>query len=924
MAINRDRVRREAEKLVQKGKVEQAIREYKKLLKVNPNDAVAINRIGDLYGRLGRVEEAVELYERLADHFSQDGFANKAIAILKKINRLMPQRLEIFEKLGELYVQQGLMVEARSQYEILAEWHARNGDMERALHVQRKLAELDPGNHMVQLRLADALVQAGELDEAVETFNRLISVLLGRSKLDEAERLARHVLEARPPSCSFLVPVCQALAEAGKGAAAAELLEAGLGVVPGDPALTALQREMAGGAAPAGAATPSRETTAPAVMPSRPTAELSLEEAFELLRGDPDNPELQLAVGRACLKAGDGERARSVLLPLLDNLLRRGELGEAQTISRDLLEVLPDDPEILARALRAFEASGDDEMVITIKGALADRHFRDGNEEAARRLYMELVDLDPENDLFRRRHLELSSARPVEGTPRSPGATPSPAIPMPPAGVPIPGEPPPEALERLTEANVFAKYGLVDKAVHHLEEILETHPEFAEARERLVEILEEEGEAGRAAAVAEPLLAHYEATGNERKAAWVRGLVSPGAGEMVAGGGAEEAGEEEILLLDVDEVLAESGEFPVLEEVPQPETPGELAGSELLFEEPGQVRPEPGGTARSGDAGVDEIIFSELGDLVEMPKSTTETGAPEVVDHLAEPVAEEVAAGVRETDEVVSPTIPEVPMEMEAADLVEITETIGGPSSSELEQLDFFIAQELYEDAARILADLEVTYPEDPDLAQRRLTLKEKGVILVEPEAPEVEPEEKLFAEEEEYIDLASELEKELAEEEAMVEEATGQGKDEALLEEVFREFQRGVAEQLSEEDSDTHFNLGIAYKEMGLLAEAIGEFQIASRDPDFRLEACSMIGVCYTEQGLHEEAVSWYRKALEIENLSTEARLAILYDLASALEASGDQNGASEAFGKVATLDPGYRDVLQRVAGLQQQRQAN
>ncbi len=924
MAINRDKVRREAEKLVQKGKVEQAIREYKKLLKVNPNDAVAINRIGDLYGRLGKVEEAVELYERLADHFSQDGFANKAIAILKKINRLMPQRLEIFEKLGELYVQQGLMVEARNQYEILAEWHARNGDMERALQVQRKLAELDPGNHMVQLRLADALVQAGELDEAVETYSRLISVLLGRSKLDEAERLARHVLEAKPPSCSFLVPVCRALSAAGREAAASELLEAGLGVVPGDPALTTLQQEMAGGAAPAEPAAPSREAAGPVVTPARPTAEPSLEEAFELLEGDPDNPELQLAVGRACLKGGDGERARSVLLPLLDNLLRRGELGEAQGISRELLHVLPDDLEVLTRALRAFEAGGDDEMVLTIKGSLADRHFRDGNEEAARRLYMELVDLDPENDLFRRRHLELSSARRVEEAPGSAGATPSPAIPMPPAGIPIPEEPSPDVRERLTEANVFAKYGLVDKAVRHLEEILEAHPDFVEARERLVEILEEEGETGKAAAVAEPLLVHYEATGNERKAAWIRGLVPPVAEDVVAAGAAGEGGEEEILLLDVDEVLAESGEFPVLEEVQQSEAPSDLAEGELLFEEPEQGQPESGGGAKAGDAGVDEIIFSELGDLVEMPKSTTETGAPEAAEHLIEPVVEDVSAGIQEADEAVPPTVPEVPMGAEPEDLVEITETIGGPTTSELEQLDFFIAQELYEDAARILADLEVTYPEDPDLAQRRLTLKEKGVILVEPEAPEVEPEEKLFAEEEEYIDLASELEKELAEEEAMVEEATGQGKDEALLEEVFREFQRGVAEQLSEEDSDTHFNLGIAYKEMGLLAEAIGEFQIASRDPDYRLEACSMIGVCYTEQGLHEEAVSWYRKALEIENLTMEARLAILYDLASALEASGDQDEASEVFGQVATMDPGYRDVLQRVAGLQQQRQAN
>ncbi len=909
MAINRDKVRKAAEKLVQKGKLEQAIREYEKLLKVNPNDPVAINRIGDLYGRLGKIDEAVELYERLADHFRQDGFANKAIAILKKINRLVPQRIEIFEKLGELYVEQGLLVEARNQYEILAEWYAKHGEKEQALAVQRRLAELDPGNHMVQLRLADALVQAGELEEAVETYGRLISVLLGRSKLEEAERLARHVLEARPPTCGFLVPVCRALVEAGKESNAEELLAAGLEVAPDDPALLELKREMAGGGAGAAA------------------RRLSLEEAFDLLERDPDNPELQLAVGRACLEEGDAGRAREVLLPLLDTLLRKGELGQAQAVSRELLEVFPDDPELLRRALRAFEAGGDGEMVLALKGALADRYYRDGNLEAARRLYMELVDLAPDNDLYRSRHLELTSAELSRGAGAG-EAGPALDVEAAPGGMGLPPtEPPLEARERLTEANVFAKYGLVDKAVRHLEEILESWPEFHEARKRLVEILEEEGQTGRAAAVAGPLLAHYEATGDERGAAWLRGLL-PVATEAATGPAGEPGEEEEILLLDVDEVLAESGEFPVLEleasaSGPEPE-PGE---GELLFEEepPERERPVTGG--RPGELGVEEIIFSELGDILEMQKDTAAPAKGGEEQAVAPPVFEEVApAGGEAAPAPSSPEAPvsEVPLDGGTADLVEITEVLAGPSSSELEQLDFFIAQELFEDAARILGELEERYPDDPDLAARRLTLKERGVILVEVETPEEEPAEQLFAEEEEYIDLASELEKELAEEEAMVEEATGQGKEEALLEEVFREFQRGVAEQLSEEDSDTHFNLGIAYKEMGLLAEAIGEFQIASRDPAFRLEACSMIGVCYTEQGLHEEAVAWYRKALEIEGLTPEARLAILYDLASALEASGDQVEASRVFGEIASADPGYRDVLQRVAGLQQQSQAN
>jgi len=164
-----------------------------------------------------------------------------------------------------------------------------------------------------------------------------------------------------------------------------------------------------------------------------------------------------------------------------------------------------------------------------------------------------------------------------------------------------------------------------------------------------------------------------------------------------------------------------------------------------------------------------------------------------------------------------------------------------------------------------------------------------------------------------------------LAEEEAMVEEATGRGKGEAMLDEVFKEFQRGVAEQLSDDDSDTHFNLGIAYKEMELLDEAIAEFQVASHDPAFFVEACSMIGVCANDLGRFDEAASWYQKALVAPDLSPDARTALRYELALAFEKSGEIDQAAGLFEDIHAKDPAYRDVSARLAALsQQQRQIN
>ncbi len=177
MAISRDKILKGAEKLVQKGKIDNAIREYEKLLKFNPNDVNTINRVGDLYNRIGQVDRAVELYERIANTFATDGFTSKAIAIFKKISRLAPDRVEIFERLADLYIQQGLVIEARSQYQVLADWFLKNEDVENGIQTMRKLVQVDPENHMAHLRLADLLFRQGSGQEAIDVYDGLGSML---------------------------------------------------------------------------------------------------------------------------------------------------------------------------------------------------------------------------------------------------------------------------------------------------------------------------------------------------------------------------------------------------------------------------------------------------------------------------------------------------------------------------------------------------------------------------------------------------------------------------------------------------------------------------------------------------------------------------------------------------------------------------
>jgi len=114
MAISREQVVQAAERYVSRGKIEAAIREYKKVLAENPNDANTLNRVGDLYARIQRIDEAVDFFRKIAEQYSAEGFLVKAIAIYKKIIKLNPTHLEVYEQLAELYHRQGLVNEART------------------------------------------------------------------------------------------------------------------------------------------------------------------------------------------------------------------------------------------------------------------------------------------------------------------------------------------------------------------------------------------------------------------------------------------------------------------------------------------------------------------------------------------------------------------------------------------------------------------------------------------------------------------------------------------------------------------------------------------------------------------------------------------------------------------------------------------
>jgi hypothetical protein len=103
----------------------------------------------------------------------------------------------------------------------------------------------------------------------------------------------------------------------------------------------------------------------------------------------------------------------------------------------------------------------------------------------------------------------------------------------------------------------------------------------------------------------------------------------------------------------------------------------------------------------------------------------------------------------------------------------------------------------------------------------------------------------------------------------------------------------------------------------MGLLDEAIGEFQLAAKDARHLIICCSMLGLCFLDKGLPELSIKWYRRGLEASNLADDDRLGLMYDLGNAYMAMGDDMSAYGTFAELYGIKTTYRDVVAKLEGL-------
>ncbi len=206
----------------------------------------------------------------------------------------------------------------------------------------------------------------------------------------------------------------------------------------------------------------------------------------------------------------------------------------------------------------------------------------------------------------------------------------------------------------------------------------------------------------------------------------------------------------------------------------------------------------------------------------------------------------------------------------------------------ELTEADFYAHQGLFDEAREILERLQKLFPENEEIKKKLIALSQDIEHL----------------EEETAITETEDIEPEVLTEPAF---------DSDVLS-IFNEFKKGIEKEVGKGNHETHYNLGLAYKEIGFLDDAIREFQLACDDPKSFIPSSSMLSICYMEKGLYPLAVDTLKRAIEKIEVKDESYWAMKYDLAEAYEKNGNLKEALDSYTEIYKWNSKFRDVSEKM----------
>lgn len=886
MSVDRTKVLEAAQKQLGKGNYDKAIAELRKIVKAEPDDVRTWLKIGDLYTRKGSKNEAIQTYSRVARTYGEQGFFLKAVAVFKQILKLDPTRLDIQLNLGEMYEMLHLVSDALSTYEHVAAAYARAGEIDHALDTLLKMTVLDPENIPVRIKAAEALSKAGRTKEAAEEFEEGARLLKEQGRMDDYIKVAERLLYHRAEDVDRARELAHLYLERDDPKRALSKLQL---CFKADPKDIETLKLLAGAFHKLGQL-PKTISVYKEVARIHHEANRAEERAGmlrKILELDPGDREARQALAQYA-GGGTGGSVRRDIQPPASALIQPAPR------QRSAPPAVEPEPEIIEEVeeVEILEMT-DSEEILIVEDEPED--FLDPDEPE------ELLAEDLEAE-----ELSVDELVPEDGA------------------VSADVQRDAQIARLLTECDVFMRYGLKQKVIEQLGAVLTIEPMHVEARERLKDLYLESGQLEEAI---RELLTLADVLSGEQSAASALYL-------------------RQILDIDPSHVEAHARLRQMGASIPPAATASPVATSEDFAppltqsldadEDDDDVffLDDDGDETMAGQqiSAPETLELIEAGPVATMPEahlapSTATDGKAYEPQPEPEPEPARVAVIPPPSAEIptalsplpppepaVDPLAPMSPAEFDEVPLRPSTATEAREAASQrlsmppgeveeiLDEADFFIAQGLMDEARATLQDALTSHPNHP---------------LISDKLAEVELAAQSAAESrqslEMQVDQSFELAEKLAEEFDDVDD-TQAGRDVLDVEQVFAQFKKGVEEQVGAEDTETHFDLGIAYKEMGLLDDAIGEFRLCLTNTARLCTAQTMIGICFVEKGELAEAITHFKKGLYADHKTPREEIGLYFELGNAYQLLHDPKEALYYYQKVHKRDPSFRDVVARI----------
>lgn len=948
--FNKAKVMAAAEKFVQQGKLPNAITEYLKVTREDPKDLTVMNTVGDLYARLGQTAEAIQCFRLVGEAYAAEGFTVKAIAIYKKLNKINPTAGDCVLKLAELYSQQGLFNDARAQYLSLAERALRAGDHQQASQIFCKLLELDPENSAMQAKLADLYIKLGRKDDARSIFFSAAESLFRRGAMEAADEALGRVLALDEGYLPALTLRGCIAAETGDAAKAIQHLEKIPDLDSQPEALRAMLR---------------------AQLHLGHSSE-ALPIASKLLNVHNDLAGIILCADHL-MAAGEHEAALRLYDQYADRLLADDRDGVLAKVSAAPAH-LSSNPAALELVLKLYRKAGDAAHLAEVMELLAHALVQAGELVRARDLYNQLAALEPENPLHVQNYKQVAlklgddaANRPLTVDEATQALM---VDELEIDAPPIDQEYTPEVARAIrtaiTDSELLDSYNLPGKAIAPLEAALPAAPRDALLNQRLASLYARAERFSDAARCCDILRSVYRKAGHHQLAAQYgemgakyhhrAGEPIPDYTERLEAGSAVQqsspANEPDQSTSSMAAVTADDSQH--WEDMTAVEPPDDLAASHK----------RKAAAARAGDVVADlleEIRFYVSQEMWEEAHAAIEKcaalapGIPELEElrhqvdkarKIARPAPE---VEVVETESTVNTLVfdsaqhgmaeqpPTEPVDEPAtqqtvaaarnfahAAVVEpaaafkpgLGEAAKAKNDDLLNNMVRAIEASLGDDFGRSTVSLEPhpAQADRPPLPLAPTSVAQRPVTM--PRAVPQKPVPLPLVPAEAATIVARPLEP----------PTPAPSESNSQLAAVFEEFKEDMeagGDAADDQDPETHYNLGVAFKEMGLLEEAIGELQKVCHAIDqghafpHVLQVYTWLAECLMNKGAPQAAIKWYQRVLQLPLVDEETRLAVYYEIAAAFEAAGNRQAALDNFMEVYANNIDYRDVAERIKTL-------